>query len=1150
MKKFYVLLAIASLVSFANVSAQVSLGTINTAYTQDFNTLANTGTSSVMPAGWQFRETGTNADTLYNTGTGSSNAGNTYSFGIAGSSERAIGGIRSGALAPFVGGSFTNNTGTNITSLQISYWGEQWRLGTSGRTDRLDFQYSLNATSVIAGTWVDTDELDFLAPISSGTVGLRVGNDVHANMIHTIAGLNIPPGATFFIRWFDFDASGADDGLSVDDFNLTPIGIPPDQPVITLSPLALNFGSVNVNATDTTSYNVDGSNLTDSISVVSGNPLFTLSLDGITYGNATMLPSSGGNVIVRFSPLVDGLVTSSVVHSSGATTATLNLSGSGFDQASHIIPIATARAQSIGTLVTVAGRVTVGLQLGNPSYIQDATGGIPVFDFALSHTVQIGDTVIVTGPIGVFSQMKQISGSGIFFTIPDSSTRIIPPSPINIADLAANEGRLVTVQSVELVNKAFVFYPQSTERMTNGSIQADLRIDGDTNIPGYAKPQGTVNITGVVGKFNTNAQLLPRFISDIPGSVLPSTPADSIPKTRTLDVANWNLEFFGARFEDYGEEFGPAEESLQVFNARDVINSLDADIIAVEEVSNDSIFAELIKLLPGKAATCSNRYSHSFDDDGSFPPQKLCFIYDTTTVRVLSVRPMFEQLYDQARLTNPALLPGCPGGPSSFYSSGRLPYLLKASVTIEGVTEEVSLVVLHSKSGAAEADRLRRLYDGAVLKDSLDSQFSTDKFIVLGDINDDLDVSITPGAATPYANFVNDTARYSPITKALSDAGARSTVSFQDVIDHQIISNEMFEFYIPGSAQIIAPFTLIPNYANTTSDHLPVISRYILPPTMMTFVESGRTMAEDTSAFVVEIQFNKPLSVEKQVTLSTGGDATYGSDYITSPAAGGNLVLTVPAGATTAQFIFTPVDDFADEVTETALFTLQQGPGLNVGTIPVFAATLTDNDVVLVSFASLLQKAVEGSGPQRINLRLSTPPATDQTVTVRIIEGHRVDYGVDYVTSPPVANNTIQVQIAAGSQQGYFELTPIADNRNEAPWEFVGFQMTQASAGLQMTAPGLSAFTIIDGSKRNPHFLTFPNPTRGQLKLVAEEVEPGETIQAVLRNGEGTTLFSGTGTLDAISDDVSDRMKHQRAGLYTLTISLDGETFVLRILRI
>ena len=217
----------------AHAAGSVSLTALGAPYTENFDTLASIGTSSIVPNGWDFLETGTNANTTYTAGTGSSNAGDTYSFGTpAGNTERAFGGLQSGSLNPTIGASFTNSTGAAITSLEISYTGEQWRLGTSGRTDRIDFQLSTNATSVNSGIWTDYDSLDFSGPISTGTVGLLNGN-LAANrsaVAFTITGLSIPAGTTFWIRWLSFDASGADDGLAVDDFSLTPTSTeqPPD----------------------------------------------------------------------------------------------------------------------------------------------------------------------------------------------------------------------------------------------------------------------------------------------------------------------------------------------------------------------------------------------------------------------------------------------------------------------------------------------------------------------------------------------------------------------------------------------------------------------------------------------------------------------------------------------------------------------------------------------------------------------------------------------------------------------------------------------------------------------------------------------------------------------------------------------------------
>ncbi len=149
----------------------VSISAIGAAITQNFDTLASTGTSSTVPAGWYFNEVGTAANTLYTAGSGSGTSGDTYSFGVTASTERAFGTLLSGSNTPTIGASLTNNSGQTITSLAIAYFGEQWRLGTLARVDRLDFQYSLDATSLTTGTWIDVNTLDFVAPVTTGTVG-------------------------------------------------------------------------------------------------------------------------------------------------------------------------------------------------------------------------------------------------------------------------------------------------------------------------------------------------------------------------------------------------------------------------------------------------------------------------------------------------------------------------------------------------------------------------------------------------------------------------------------------------------------------------------------------------------------------------------------------------------------------------------------------------------------------------------------------------------------------------------------------------------------------------------------------------------------------------------------------------------------------
>ena len=202
--------------------AAVTLSQLNTPVAENFDTLASV-TSSVMPAGWQFEETGSSANTTYGAGIGSSSTGNTYSFGATGSTDRSLGSVRTSGVASIFGAFVTNDTGDTVTDLTFEFTGEQWRLGALGRVDWLDFGYSTDATSIGTGVWIDVDALDFTAPVTSGVTGALDGNAAENRLLvsYTITGLNLPNGASLWLRWADVEATGSDDGLAIDDFSVT-----------------------------------------------------------------------------------------------------------------------------------------------------------------------------------------------------------------------------------------------------------------------------------------------------------------------------------------------------------------------------------------------------------------------------------------------------------------------------------------------------------------------------------------------------------------------------------------------------------------------------------------------------------------------------------------------------------------------------------------------------------------------------------------------------------------------------------------------------------------------------------------------------------------------------------------------------------------
>ncbi len=239
-------------ISANSIFAQcVSLTTLGSASTQNFDTLSNTAgstTNNLTITGWFLTESGGGArdNEQYAVDTGGSGTGDMYSYGAAASTERALGELRSGTLIPLFGSCYTNNTGGTITSLDVAYTGEQWRLGTTARTDQINFEYSTNATDLVTGAWTGVAALNFVSP-DTGTTGVKNGNSAgnRTALSNTIGSLSIANGATFWIRWTDTDASGADDGLSVDDFSLTPNGGPvaPTLSINDVSQLETNAGT-------------------------------------------------------------------------------------------------------------------------------------------------------------------------------------------------------------------------------------------------------------------------------------------------------------------------------------------------------------------------------------------------------------------------------------------------------------------------------------------------------------------------------------------------------------------------------------------------------------------------------------------------------------------------------------------------------------------------------------------------------------------------------------------------------------------------------------------------------------------------------------------------------------------------------------------
>jgi len=467
-------------------SGSVSLTTLGSPSTQNFDTLANSGTDIDMNiAGWYIDEAGTGgaADGQYRAGTGSDNNGDTYSFGAALTTERALGSLASSSVLPRFGASFTNNTGATIASLDINYTGEMWRAGAALRTttDQINFAYSTNATNLTTGTWNAVNNLDFTSPaLNVATAGALDGNAA-ANQTaksFTITGLNIANGTTFWLRWSDPDMSGSDDGLAVDDFSITPNGGGGDvAPTITATnPID---GAINVTA------NTNVTITFDETVVISG----TVKVEGSLSGIQNVTPTTGDNTTFTLDPadftagetVTVTVLATQVTDQDGTPNNmaadyvfdfTINSGVPVCDQA--FTPIYDIQGSGatviINSEITTEGIVVGDFEGASPAlrgfYIQDATGdadpatsdGIFVFDSTNSNNVAVGDVVRVTGTPGENQGQSQIG----FLNGPivDCGTGAVTPVDVSLPVASATyleqyEGMLIRLPQTLYVTEHF-----------------------------------------------------------------------------------------------------------------------------------------------------------------------------------------------------------------------------------------------------------------------------------------------------------------------------------------------------------------------------------------------------------------------------------------------------------------------------------------------------------------------------------------------------------------------------------------------------------------------------------------------------------------------------------------------------------------------
>ncbi len=256
----------------------------------------------------------------------------------------------------------------------------------------------------------------------------------------------------------------------------------------------------------------------------------------------------------------------------------------------------------------------------------------------------------------------------------------------------------------------------------------------------------------------------------------------------TMDIGSWNIK----QFQNADPQMGNVVATMQ---------QSGVDIWALQEVTSPAVLDALLARLgdewDGRPSTSTNLYT--------------AFVFKKDVISVRSVGPMFT------------------GGQFDYEFAGRPPLVMEADVTLSDTTLTVLFVTVHMKCCSDSTSYDRRSGASSALKNRLDFLHGSDRIIVLGDFNDETARSITSGRSSPYANFVADAEYDFLIADGTVGTWCSNNSSCRtgSTIDNILISSELSGTVVANSADRFAELlTELPNYVNSTSDHLPVLARF------------------------------------------------------------------------------------------------------------------------------------------------------------------------------------------------------------------------------------------------------------------------------------------------------------------------------------
>ncbi len=296
----------------------------------------------------------------------------------------------------------------------------------------------------------------------------------------------------------------------------------------------------------------------------------------------------------------------------------------------------------------------------------------------------------------------------------------------------------------------------------------------------------------------------------------------------TLEVVSWNIEWF------------PKNTQTTVNYVTQIIQALDVDVLALQEIDDTNRFKQMVANLDGYSCYFRSGYFAG-----------LAYIYKNTVVEINDI----YQIYT----TNPYwdIFPRDPMV-MDFNCMGENYIVINNHLKCCGDN--------YIDYNDPEDEEYRRLQADNLLKDHIDYYWEDKKVFVVGDLND---IITEPTTTNVFIDILNDPDNYRfadmPITQGNSQYWYYP--SWPSHLDHILVTNDLYgeletENTLVQTLRLDQHFSSWYQYDQNDSDHRPVGIRF--------FTGYPSAISENTDGQILSV-FPNPAAKNATVRVKPGG---------------------------------------------------------------------------------------------------------------------------------------------------------------------------------------------------------------------------------------------------------------------------------------